>query len=159
MELLDNLLGGGTDFFKYLGFAFFVCFAIYFICKTLTLNYYFVEGMVNPKNNNEVANILKAGGDGGRVGLDHDKILKRLDDNRSLLKKKLQLPQDTGKLREQFQEFRDNIALQELLLLNRASCVDCKAHELITIGHQLKAYKHIGDAIDRAPLEKKSGWL
>ena len=115
--------------------------------------------MVGSKDDEEVADILKSGKDGGRVGLDHDKIIQRLDSNRSLLNKMLQLPQDTGKLREQLNDFKDNIVLEELLLLNKASCRDCKPHKIITIGHQLKAYKHIGDAIDRAGLEKENGWL
>ena len=71
----------------------------------------------------------------------------------------LQLPQDTGKLREQLEDFKDNIVLEELLLLNEASCRNCKPHKLVTIGHQLKAYKNINDAIDRAGLDKESGWL
>ena len=159
MEIFDKLLGSGTDFFKFLGFAVFVCFIIYLICQTISFNYKFVEGMVGTKDDKEVADILKSGKDGGRVGLDHDKIIQRLDSNRSLLNKMLQLPQDTGKLREQLNDFKDNIILEELLLLNKASCRDCKPHKIITIGHQLKAYKHIGDAIDRAGLEKENGWL
>ena len=159
MEIFDKLLGSGTDFFKFLGFAVFVCFIIYLICQTISFNYKFVEGMVGSKDEEEVADIIKSGKDGGRVGLDHDKIIQRLDSNRSLLNKMLQLPQDTGKLREQLNDFKDNIVLEELLLLNKASCRDCKPHKLVTIGHQLKAYKHIGDAIDRAGLEKENGWL
>ena len=159
MEIFDKLLGSGTDFFKFLGFAVFVCFIIYLICQTISFNYKFVEGMVNADDGDEVADRIKTGKDGGRVGLDHDKIIQRLDNSRSLLNKMLQLPQDTGKLREQLNDFKDNIVLEELLLLNKASCRDCKPHKLVTIGHQLKAYKHIGDAIDRAGLEKENGWL
>ena len=163
MKIIDNLLEGGTDFFKYLGFGIFVCFVIYLVCKTISLNYKFAEGMVNAEKGGEVADILKAGEDGGRVGFDHDKIIKRLDDNRDLLNKMLQLPQDTGKIREQFQDFKDNINLEQMLLLNEASCKDCAKHKLVNIGHQLRAYKHIGNAIDRSLdssiLEKSSGWL
>ena len=159
MEIFDKLLGDGSDFFKFLGFAVFVCFVIYLVCQTISFNYKFVEGMVNSKDGDEVADILKTGQDGGRVGLDHDKIIQRLDDNKSLLNKMLQLPQDTGKLREQLDDFKDNIVLEELLLLNKASCRDCKPHKMVTIGHQLKAYKHIADAIDRVGLEKDNGWL
>jgi len=159
MEIIDQLLGGGTDFFKFLGFAVFVCFIIYLICKTISFNYKFVEGMVNADDGDEVADRIKGGKDGGRVGLDHDKIMQRLENSKNLLNKMLQLPQDTGKLREQLEDFKDNIVLEELLLLNEASCRDCKPHKLVTIGHQLKAFKHIGDAIDRVNLEKKSGWL
>ena len=46
MEIFDKLLGSGTDFFKFLGFAVFVCFVIYLICQTISFNYKFVEGMV-----------------------------------------------------------------------------------------------------------------
>jgi hypothetical protein len=159
MEILNNLIGGGTDFFKFLGFAIFVCFMIYLVCKTVSFNYKFVEGMVNAEKGNEVANILKDGGDGGRVGLDHDKIMGRLEKNRELLNKLLQLPQDTGKIREQLDEFKENIVLEELLLLNEASCRDCAKNKLVTVGHQLKAYKNIGDAINRIHLDKSNGWL
>ena len=159
MEILDNLIGGGTDFFKFLGFAVFVCFMIYLVCKTISFNYKFVEGMVNDEKKLEVATILKNGGDGGRVGLDHDKILGRLENNRELLNKLLQLPQDTGKMREQLDEFKENIVLEELLLLNEASCRDCAKNKLVSIGHQLHAYKNIGDAIDRVPLNKGNVWL
>jgi hypothetical protein len=159
MEILNNLIGGGTDFFKFLGFTIFVCFMIYLVCKTVSFNYKFVEGMVNAEKGNEVANILKDGGDGGRVGLDHDKIMGRLEKNRELLNKLLQLPQDTGKIREQLDEFKENIVLEELLLLNEASCRDCAKNKLVTVGHQLKAYKNIGDAINRIHLDKNSSWL
>jgi len=159
MEILDNLINGGTDFFKFIGFAVFVCFMIYLVCKTISFNYKFVEGMVNAEKNNEVANIIKSGGDGGRVGLDHDKILEKLENNRDLLNKLLQLPQDTGKMREQLDQFKENIVLEELLLLNEASCRDCAKNKLVSIGHQLRAYKNIGDAIDRVPLDKSNGWL
>ena len=159
MEILDKLLGSGTDFFKFLGFAVFVCFIIYLICKTISFNYKFVEGMVNADDGDEVAERIKEGKDGGRVALAHDKIMQRLENSRNLLNKMLKLPQDTGKLREQLDDFKDNIVLEELLLLNEASCRDCKPHKLVTIGHQLKAFKHIGDAIDRVNLEKQSGWL
>jgi len=115
--------------------------------------------MVNAEKGNEVANILKDGGDGGRVGLDHDKIMGRLEKNRELLNKLLQLPQDTGKIREQLDEFKENIVLEELLLLNEASCRDCAKNKLVTVGHQLKAYKNIGDAINRIHLDKSNGWL
>lgn len=159
MEILDNLINGGTDFFKFIGFAVFVCFMIYLVCKTISFNYKFVEGMVNDEKKLEVATILKNGGDGGRVGLDHDKILERLETNRELLNKLLQLPQDTGKIREQLEQFKENIVLEELLLLNEASCKDCAKNKLVSIGQQLHAYKNIGDAIERIPLDKSSGWL
>ena len=159
MEIIDKLLGKGTDFFQFLGFGVFVCFIIYLICQTISFNYKFVEGMVSSRNSDEVADIIKSGEDGGRVGLDHDKIIQRLGKNRDLLNKMLQLPQDTGKLREQLEDFKDNIVLEELLLLNQASCRDCEPSKMVTIGHKLKAYKHIADAIDRVGLEKDNGWL
>ena len=159
MEILDKLLGSGTDFFKFLGFAVFVCFIIYLICKTISFNYKFVEGMVNADDGDEVADRLKTGKDGGRVGLDHDKIMQRLDNSRSLLNKMLQLPQDTGKLTEQLEDFRNNIVLEELLLLNEASCKDCSNLRLNDIGSALHSYKNIGQAIDRAKLEKTSSWI
>ena len=71
----------------------------------------------------------------------------------------MQLPQDTGKIREQLDEFKENIVLEELLLLNEASCRDCAKNKLVTVGHQLKAYKNIGDAINRIHLDKSNGWL
>ena len=59
MEIFDKLLGSGTDFFKFLGFAVFVCFIIYLICKTISFNYKFVEGMVNADDGVEVADRIK----------------------------------------------------------------------------------------------------
>ena len=147
------------NFFKYLGLFIFVCFLTYLLCKTVSFNYSLVEGMVNAKDSKDIAGILKNGGDGGRVGMDHDKIIKNLDENRILLKKMLQLPQDTGKLQEQLDDFKENIGLEELKLLNEASSKECSAGKLVAIGKQLKAYKRIGTAIDNVKLDKSSGWL
>ena len=50
----------------------------------------------------------------------------------------LQLPQDTGKLQEQLDDFKENIGLEELKLLNEASSKECSAGKLVAIGKQLK---------------------
>ena len=157
--MFDDLLGGSADFFKYMGFLIFVCFVIFLVCKTVSFNYNFVEGLVSARKDDEVAKILKAGGNGGRVGLDHDKIIKNLEDNRGLLNKLLQMPQDTGKLREQLDDFKENVVLEELLLLNEASCRDCSKDRLIKVGMELKAYSNIKKALEGVSLDKSSGWL
>ena len=158
MNLLDSLSGDTENFFKFLGLGVFLCFMIYVICQVISFNYSFVEGMIGEKHDH-IAEIIKKGGDGGRVGLDQDKITKRLEEDRTLLNKLLKLPQDTGKLREQLNDFKENVVLRELLLLNEASCKDCSNLRLGEIGSALHSYKNIGQAIDRAKLEKTSSWI
>ena len=84
MNFLDSLSGDTENFFKFLGLAVFLCFMIYVICQVISFNYSFVEGMIGEKPDH-IADIIKKGGDGGRVGLDQDKITKRLEEDRTLL--------------------------------------------------------------------------